>query len=272
MVRFKIKADASLLKTIAHTLSTIVDECRLEFHMDKLVIKATDPAHVAMITLELDSKLFHEYAIMDNQPGDVGIDIDKLKNVVREAEDHEIFRIQYDSDNDTYIRFSHDIFTDLMKPTDTAGMSRPKMPNLKLPGMFELEFSKMKKIIHTLTDFSDVIVFSFHCGEGLRISMYGPDEKISTISKAMIPKDLLINMEWSKKDKKGTEYTSIFPADYLRALFAKNERGMSGFFEGDHPLLETIHVQMGDDYPMIIGAESPGILLRYLIAPRIQSE
>ena len=77
---FKAKVKPEVLKEIVEIIATLVDEAKFSIGKTSLVIKAVDPAHVAMVELTISKGGFEEFKADENE---LGVDIDKVKEVLK---------------------------------------------------------------------------------------------------------------------------------------------------------------------------------------------
>ena len=261
MTSFTMMMEAGTLRGILNVLSSIVDECRLEFEKDRLVIKVVDPAHVAMIDMDILPGTLMNYKCTD--PGEIGIDIDVFKEHLQELDNNELVTLSYDNDNKMSLTYG--CFWNTINPVDTSGMSNPKIPSLSLPAMFKIQRTKLKKIFRTLGNRMDLLVISYHPDEGVSFWNLTEDDELT---KAKLAKDLLEEMKWLPAVTEPYDCVSNFPEDYLNAYLEKLETVTLGHKE----LFEVVKITMGNDYPLILTAETKDLTIRYLLAPRITSE
>ena len=80
------------LKEITDLLNTVVTEVKLQASPNGISVKAVDPAHVAMISLELPRQSFSEYD-MDGDD-EISIDVERLKSVLKIARDSDDISIR----------------------------------------------------------------------------------------------------------------------------------------------------------------------------------
>ena len=59
---FKAEIRADTLKGLVNVISTLIDEVKFTISPEGITIKAVDPAHVAMIELNIDAGAFESYA------------------------------------------------------------------------------------------------------------------------------------------------------------------------------------------------------------------
>ena len=138
---FKAKIKAEVLKEVVDVISALVDEAKFNIKPDGINLRAVDPAHVAMLDMTLQKKAFEEYKAKECE---LGIDIDKLKEVLKLAVAGDVFNIEHDEDKNRLILDVGNI-TRRMALVDTAGMSDPKVPNLNLPAKLTVDTKELRK-------------------------------------------------------------------------------------------------------------------------------
>jgi hypothetical protein len=126
---FKTKIKPEVLKELVDIVSVLVDEAKFTATKSKLVVKAVDPAHVAMVDLTLKKDAFEEYSATDTE---LGVDLDKVKEVLRLAKPGDIISIEHNEEKNV-LQFKVGNINRTMALVDPAGMSDPKVPNLNLP-------------------------------------------------------------------------------------------------------------------------------------------
>jgi len=75
--------DALVFKGIYEILSKIVDEVNIEVKEDAIVIRATDPAQIAYIEVEIPSHAFTQFNV--EEPGDYGLVVSTINKVLKSA-------------------------------------------------------------------------------------------------------------------------------------------------------------------------------------------
>ena len=65
---FKAIIESEKLKETIESVSSIVDEAKLNLTPDGLTIRAVDPANVAMVSLTIKSSAFEEFTATDGEP------------------------------------------------------------------------------------------------------------------------------------------------------------------------------------------------------------
>ena len=227
-------------------INALVDECRFVIHEDKLTVRVVDPAHIAMVDVEIplacpatrdDTGIFVE--------SEFGIDTVKLGSYLKGIKKKDM------ADNLflTFDKIGHALSFDLdgisykMDTIDTNGMSDPKIPNLSLPGQFAISDAKaLVRFIKTAEKVSDKIRLTLK-GMVLCAETANDTDKVTCL------------VEGCREDQTGQlGYTSLFPMEYLKNILKSLPENQAV-------------LRLGDDYPINIQSG----YARYLLAPRIET-
>lgn len=245
MFEAKIKADT--LREIVGVVSTLVDEIKLNIDSDGMSLRAVDPAHVAMVDLSLNAGAFED---LKADKCELGIDIDKLKEVLRLAKVGDILVMRHDEDKNRLIITVENI-TRRMSLVDTTGMSDPKVPKLNLPAKVQLKTNELSQGIRASESVSDHVALIVS-QDGFELQSEGDTDSVEL----KLPKDLLEEIDVSENVK------SLFSLEYFSNMIKS--------------VGSTDHVTMflGNNYPIriefdIAGGEGH---VTYLLAPRLENE
>lgn len=244
---FKAKVKPDVLKELVEIISTLVDEAKFSIEKTGITIKAVDPAHVAMVELTISKGGFEEYKADESE---LGVDIDKAKEVLRLAAPGEDITIEHNEERSQLI-FQVGNITRRMSLVDTTGMSDPKVPNLTLPVKLSVKTGELRKGIRASETVSDHIALVAH-PDGFEMSSEGDTDSANL----KLGKDLLEDLECKE------EVRSLFPLDY----FSNMIKAIS--------TASVVTMRMGNDYPVKMEfsiADGKGEVT-YLLAPRIESE
>ncbi len=244
---FEAKLKADVLKEMVDVVSTLVDEAKLNVGKDSITVKAVDPAHVAMVDLSLDRGAFESYKADETE---LGLDMDKMKEILRLAKAGEVIALTHDEDKNRLV-VNVGNTTRRMALVDTAGMSDPKVPSLNLPAKLVVRTDELRQAIRASESVSDHIALKAS-PEGFEVVSEGDTDTVSH----MVPKDLLEELQ--AKDA----VRSLFPLDY----FSNMVKAIS--------TANTVVLYLGTDYPVkmefkIAGGKGE---VKYLLAPRIESD
>jgi proliferating cell nuclear antigen len=244
---FKAKVRPEVLKEVVDIVSTLVDEAKITTSKTGISIKAVDPAHVAMIELTLGKGGFEEFKADDVA---LGVDIDKIKEVLRLAKPGDMISIEHDEDRNRLI-FKVGNITRRMSLVDTSGMSEPKVPNLDLPVKVIVKTDEIRQGIRASESVSDHIALQAN-KDGFEMISDGDTDSVNL----KLGKDLLEELK-CKEDTR-----SLFPLDYFSNIFKAIGTA------------SVVTMHMGNDYPVKLEfsvAHEKGEVT-YLLAPRIESE
>jgi proliferating cell nuclear antigen len=244
---FKAKVKAEVLKTVLDAVSTLVDEAKLQITPDGISLKAVDPAHVAMVDLTIGKKAFQEYKATEL---DLGIDLDKLKDILKLPAPQDVIEIEYKEDAHRLV-FKIGPVTRRMALVDTANLGDPKVPNLNLPNQVTLLAEKLQKGIRASEAVSDHIALEAH-GKSFGLIAEGDTDQ----ARLDLADGDLIKIQAPDKSR------SLFSLDYFSNM-SKVARPN-----------DAVTLHLGSDYPVKIEfdiADGAGHIT-YLLAPRIESE
>ena len=244
---FNAKVKSDVLKGIIDVTSPLVNEVKINITQKGISLRAVDPAHVAMVDLQINDKAFDEYKANDME---LGIDMDKLGSIMRLASSDDVVSLEYDEESNKLIIKIGNLVRK-MGLIDTAGMPDPKMPNLNLPAKVVLKASELTQGVRASEAVSDHLALSVN-KDNFELFAEGDTDTVNL----KLPKDLLIELNTNSKCK------SLFSIDYFSNMI-KPVRGE-----------DPITIMIGNDNPIKVEfdiAESKGHVT-YLLAPRIESE
>ena len=149
MFNAKIKSD--IIKGIIDVTSPLVNEAKFNITTKGISIRAVDPAHVAMVDLELKSTAFEEYNADDME---LGIDLDKLNGIMKLANTGDSISMEYDEESNRLIVKIGNLVR-RMGLIDTAGMPDSKVPHLDLPAKAVVKASELSKVFRATEAVAD---------------------------------------------------------------------------------------------------------------------
>ena len=243
---FKVKGRVDVFRRMVETVSVIVSEVKLLANENELSIKAVDPAHVAIIDLQIKPEAYVEYSASEME---IGLDLDKLNDILKLARGNDEIEIVYDENSNRLI-VSIGNLVRKMSLLDTAGMPNPKIPALQFPAKIELMSDDLLMGIRAAESVSDYVAFivdsdSFELNAGTQEQM---NQKFS--------KEQLLTIDCKEKVK------SLFSLDYMLNMIKAVKGG------------EKLTLSTGNDYPVRMEFDifdSNG-KVAYLLAPRIENE
>ncbi|MCJ2513332.1 MAG: proliferating cell nuclear antigen (pcna) [Candidatus Thermoplasmatota archaeon] len=244
---FKAKVKSEVLKGIIDVTSPLVNEVKLNINSKGISLRAVDPAHVAMIDLNINNKAFEEYKADDIE---LGIDMDKLSGIMRLSTAGDVISLDYDETANRLIVTIGNLVRK-MSLIDTAGMPDPKMPNLNLPAKAIIKASEINRGVKASEAVSDHLAIKVN-KDNFELFAEGDTDTVNL----KLPKDLLVEL------KSDNNYKSLFSIDYFSNMI-KPVKGE-----------DNVTIHLGNDNPIKLEfdiADKKGHV-KYLLAPRIESE
>ena len=101
---FSAKVKSEVLKETVNVISTLINEAKFKVTQEGVKVMAVDGSHIAMIDLVLNSTAFEEFRADEM---DLGIDLEKLKTVLKNAKSDEIIAINYNAERN-FLEFNLD--------------------------------------------------------------------------------------------------------------------------------------------------------------------
>lgn len=241
------KVKSEVLKEVVDIVSTLVDEAKFNITKDAIILKVVDTAHVAMLEMTINKDAFEEYKFDQLQ---IGIDMDKVKEVLKLARPGEIIDMKVDETKNRLMLGVGNV-TRWMSLVDIGGMSDPKVPNLNLPAKISVKIDELRQGIRASESVSDHITLKAN-PDGFEIVSEGETDSVNL----KLPKDLLERIECKEPVK------SMFPLDY----FSNMVKSIS--------TSQIVTLLLGNDYPVkmefeMASGKGKGM---YLLAPRVESE
>jgi proliferating cell nuclear antigen len=244
---FNAKVKSEVLKGIIEVTSPLVNEVKFNITPKGISLRAVDPAHVAMVDLEVKDKAFEEFKASNME---LGIDMDKLSGIMRLSSSGDIVTLDYDEDTNRLVVKIGNLIR-RMGLIDTAGMPDPKMPNLDLPAKVVIKASELNQGVKASEAVSDHLAVTVN-KDNFELFAEGDTDTVNL----KLPKDLLIGLNAPGKSR------SLFSIDYFSNMI-KSVRGE-----------DPISIMIGNDNPIKVEfdiADNKGHVI-YLLAPRIESE
>ncbi|MCI4321816.1 MAG: DNA polymerase sliding clamp, partial [Thermoplasmata archaeon] len=153
---FKARVKMEVLRELVEVISTLVSEVKITVSKDGLEVKAVDPSHVAMLVLKLNKSAFEEFT---GEPTEIGVDVEKLKEVLRLSKPGDTLDLQYDGGKNRLVIKVGKV-TRHMSVVDPAGITDPKVPNVTPPGMVVVKMDELRQGIRGSESISDHVTIT----------------------------------------------------------------------------------------------------------------
>ena len=250
---FKARIKADNLKEFIGTVGSLVDEAKLNVSEDGLQIKAVDPSHVAMIEANMLKSAFDSY---EAKVMEMGLDIDKFKNVLTVAGKDDMVELEKDEKlNRLVVNIGN--LTRAMPLLDTSGMPDPKVPSLDLPASVSVVVGEIGQGLKASKSVSDHIALST-TKDSFRLVCEGDNQNSVDVS---LGKDQLEKLDSSE------DATSLFSLEYFALMV------------NSLPSDRILHINLGSDLPVKVDADlavddmtgAQGNV-KFLLAPRIDRD
>ncbi len=244
---FQAKVKSEVIKGIIDVTSPLVNEAKFNITKKGISLRAVDPAHIAMVDLEIKCSAFEEFKADDME---LGIDLDKLSGIMRLASAGDMITLEYDEETNRLVVKIGNLVR-RMGLIDTAGMPDSKAPNLELPAKIVIKASELIQGVRASEAVSDHLALSV---DKANFELFAEGDTDTVNLK--LPKDMLVELNSPTKHK------SLFSIDYFSNMIKPVRSG------------DPITIMMGTDNPIRVDfdiADKKGHVT-YLLAPRIESD
>lgn len=242
---FKAKIKMEVLREFLEVVSAIVTEVKVTVNNEGVDVKAMDPSHVAMLILNLKKSAFEEFS---GEATEIGIDVEKLKGVLRLAKLGDVIDIAHDGAKGRLV-ISVGKLTRHMSVVDPAGISDPKVPNVDPPCKVVVKTEELRQGIRGSESISDHVTLTVE-PDGFVMHSEGENDKV----------DLRLNKDsLTLVDAKET-VRSMYPLDFFSAMVKSISTS------------EEVTMYVGNEYPLKLEfpfANGNGEV-KFLLAPRVE--
>ncbi len=243
----QLKVDAKTIREFSNIIIILVPEARIDFKQDGLFSKVMDPAHVAMISLEISKEAFQEYSVESDES--LGMDIDKIRNILKLSGPNDIIDVKFDGKKISFRLGNLNVSTPLIDPST---LTTPKIPTIELPNKIVTDISYLSTGIKAAEGIAEVVTFSFKADE---LKIYSKGETDSETTELTISKTMAKDFIYTSDAK------SSFALDYLSKFIRSLESS------------QEISISVGNDFPLRMEANimNGKGKVTFLLAPRIES-
>ncbi|MCL5665840.1 MAG: hypothetical protein M1315_03265, partial [Candidatus Thermoplasmatota archaeon] len=112
-------------REILDLLNTVVTEAKFKLDSSGVQVKAVDPAHVAMITLDIPKESFNDYTVDSDE--ELAVDIDRVKSVIKLASSNDNISVSKVQEK---LKFELGTISKSIALLDNSTISIPKVPQI----------------------------------------------------------------------------------------------------------------------------------------------
>lgn len=251
MSDMEIEVKKEILEPIVEIYKTVTDEILIECNATGLNVLAVDPAHVEIIKLQIPKSAFEVYNI-NSESIKIGIDINKLKNLLKLEPKGSIFSLYYDKDKDSQIcRFvcKHKNLTHKIGLIDINNYTLPKLPVLDLKNRAIIFSKNMDNAVKSIKSISDQIQLVI---------------KSNSIE--------VLNVCDSNQDRVKSElqYTEIVASERSITNFSYDY--FKGLIDGIKKYTDTIEIFNSTNYPLQLSVNTDNLNVIAFLAPRFEED
>ena len=243
---WKASATVKLFRAIIALLGNIADEVCFKIVRGALLVRAVDPAHVAMVELVLPIGAFFDSHLEGAEEATFGVDVEKLKYAFKAPKAKDLASVEARNHGTNLLRLVVDGLTQTVALVDTSGMVDPKVPRLDFPARAAFDVAPFLAAVKACEQVSDHLRLIIHEGK-LTVQAEGDTDKVHA--------DIPCSAQG--------EGSTLFSLDYLHAMVKALKA--AGVTEAS--------LFLGNDYPLRLEASvgSTDGLVTYLLAPRIET-
>jgi len=261
IIEAKIKAE--MLNEVMKIIGAIVEEVKIGISPEGIVIRAVDPAHVAMVDINLTSKAFNEF---NATSGNIGISVSKIQEILKLADSNSVIGIKHNESKNRLIISVGNIQRN-MGLLDITSMNDPKIPKVNLPAKIEIKTEELMQGIRASESITDHITLIAN-PEYFELLADGEMDSVSL----KLTKDMIGSGNLNVKE----EVRSDFSLDYLASFLKATSTGSLSIGLGiNHPIQINFDIDKEETQKDELGKspkiETVGRVL-YLLAPRIEND
>ncbi len=242
---FEVSVKMDVLKEMVGVISTLVEEVKFNVTPSGISIKAVDPAHVAMLVMDLEPGAFERFEAKDMA---FAIEVEKLKDLLKLGGSGDVIEMRFDGDKNRLVATMGNLKKE-MALLDLAGMSDPKVPQLNLESYVVIPLAELTRGIKASETVSEHVALT---AEKDRFTISATGDRDSA--------ELVLGPDELVEIKAPEMMRSLFSLDYFSAMVKAIQTQ------------DPVRIYLGKEYPMKMVfpvAEGKGEVL-YLLAPRIE--
>lgn len=234
-----------VLRELLDVISAIVTEVKLMVTAEGIDVKVVDPSHVAMLILSLKKTAFESFQA---EPVEIGIDVDKLKGVLRLAKPGDLIDLSHESSKNRLV-VAVGKLTRHMSVMDVTGISDPKIPNVNPPCKVVIKTEELRQGIRGSESISDHVTLTLE-PEAFLMHSEGENDKVDL----KVLKESLTLLEAPEVAR------SMYPLDFFSSMVKAITTA------------EEVTMSIGNAYPLKLefGFAAGNGDGRFLLAPRVE--
>ena len=242
-----VTARQDLMRMIVETLGVVVEEARLDFSEDGLIVRVVDPSHVAMIKMEVDSAVFDTWEVDETN---LGLEMRKLKEFLTLGSADDMVEMKYDDASGQATVHLGRIDLNL-RPLDNSTLNPPNVPSLDLPCGVTISGADLSQALRAARQVGDLVNFSLD--ENIfSINVQGSTDSVNV----QFTKDELVAIDCNSPARSQYSLTYLIP--------------MTKIFSG----MENVNLRFGENFPLRLNfdfADGAGHV-EYFLAPRVEGD
>jgi proliferating cell nuclear antigen len=241
-------ADPKILKHSIDAISNMIDEAGVSVSKEGLRLRAMDPAHVALVDLEVKKEAFDEFEVGETLV--LGLDLDRLDTILKRAGGGDRISLDLDAENNMLrIKFRNSSTRTFNLPLIDVSEEELKVPSLEFPSVIEMDPKIVSEGIKDAEIVSDHVILKTD-KENLYINARGDLGNVEV----KVAKDEAKSFEVSESVK------SMYSIEYLKDMIRASD------------IAESVKISLGENIPVKMDFIAENARLSFLLAPRIESE
>lgn len=247
-------------------IGALVDECHVKIDPTGLIVRAVDPAHIAMIETVLPIEVMDVWHTEPTNAyvGSFAIDLDKLKTYLKvfKAKDRDVKLTVHVSTKDRKMTIEGPNGSRVMTLIDSSGFSDPKVPILNLPLEVAVKDAKaFRQALKGASEVSDHIALRY---ESATKTFWVECETKDSVDSMKVS----IDVDVVRSETSTVQQTIEGEAQNLRTFDARSLFPLEYLVNMSKGLPDGFKVELGNNYPIKLAY---GLTVK-LLAPRIESD
>jgi proliferating cell nuclear antigen len=234
------------LKEVTDLLNTVVTEAKFKVTPEGLSVKAVDPAHVAMVCIDIPKGAFVEYAPDGDE--EIAIDVERMKSVIKLASSSDLVTVSRDGGK---LKFEINTIVKSISLLDNSSVTTPRVPQVSSENYVVMSKGDLERGLKAAEDVSDSI----------RLTLSGSEFRAKSSSDSE-ESEMILSKDMLKEIKCAQAIKSSYPLEYLLKLV----KSLSS--------ADEIKLSFKDDYPLTIdfnfGQGTESVKGNFLLAPRME--